>query len=317
MPAVSVIIPNWNGARLLPICLGSLADQTFRDFEVVVADNGSTDGSAELVARDYPWARVIRLPSAVGFARAVNAGIRQTSGELVALLNNDAEAGPEWLAALVETMRAHPEAGSVASKMLDYRRRDRIDSAGHAMTPDALPYGRGQLSRDRGQYDREELVLGACGGAALYRRALLEELGLFDEDFENIYEDVDLDLRSHQKGASCWYAPKAVVYHMGSLTIGRGSHRSIYYSTRNLLLLWTKDLPPTVLLHRFFLLLRANVRAAIFHALRGRAKASLLGQLAAVARIRESLAKRRLVQRGERLSDREFEGRLRLGAAPR
>jgi GT2 family glycosyltransferase len=312
-PALSVVIPNWNGARLLPLCLGSLERQTARNFEAIVVDNGSSDGSPELVAARYPWARLVRLPQAVGFARAVNAGVRKARADLIALLNNDTEVAPGWVSELVEAMRRRPEAGWLASKMLDFRRRDRIDSAGHAMTPDGLPFSRGQLGPDGGEYDREKEVLGACGGAAAYRRSLLERVGLFDEDFESIYEDVDFDLRAQLLGARCWYAPAAVVYHIGSATIGRRSERNIYYSTRNLLLLWVKALPTAILLRRFFLLLRATVRAAVFHALRGRAKASLLGQAAALPRIPRFLRKRRQVQRASKLTTADFEARLRLG----
>ena len=181
-PTVTVVIPNWNGAHLLPDCLGSLRRQTYRDFETIVVDNASTDASRELIRVQFPEVRVLTLSKNVFFAGAVNAGIRASASEFVALLNNDTEAEPGWLAALVQALREQPSAGLAASKMLLYDRRDVLNSSGDSYPTDGTPWKRGVWEIDCCQHDGSRLVLGACGRAALYRRSMLDDIGLFDED---------------------------------------------------------------------------------------------------------------------------------------
>ncbi|MGC8827650.1 MAG: glycosyltransferase family 2 protein, partial [Anaerolineae bacterium] len=149
-PLVSVIIPNWNGAALLPACLDSLRAQTYRRLEIIVVDNASTDDSAALVRERYPEVRLILLPENRGLTGGVNAGIRAAQGEIIALLNNDAEAEPAWVEVLVQALEAHPEAGSAASKMLLYDRRDVLNSAGDTYGLDGIPGNRGVWERDAG-----------------------------------------------------------------------------------------------------------------------------------------------------------------------
>ncbi len=232
-PFVSVIIPNWNGAAHLPTCLESLRRQTWRDFEVIVVDNGSEDGSLELLAREYPEVRVLALGENRGFAGACNAGIRAAQGELIVLLNNDTEADPRWLEEVVAAFGRHPEAGIVASKMLLFDRRDTFHTAGDYYRVDGRPGNRGVWQTDRGQYDREEYVFSACGGSAAYRRSMLDDVGLLDEEFFYSCEDVDLAWRAQPAGWRCVYAPRAVVYHKLSAT-GGGPIAS-FYDGRNFL----------------------------------------------------------------------------------
>lgn len=244
MARVAVVIPNWNGARLLEGCLSSLRRQTFRSFETIVVDGGSEDGSAELVRASFPEARLLELGENRGFAAAANAGIRASSSELVALLNNDTEQDPGWLEALVRAADAHPEAGMFASKLLDFRDRRYLDGAGDAIRLSGLPYRLGHGERDRGQFDRPAYVFGACGAAALYRRRMLDEIGLFDEDFGSYCEDADLSFRAQLAGHRCLYVPEAVVYHVGSAsTGGKRSATATRLGTRNSLLLLAKNLP--------------------------------------------------------------------------
>lgn len=181
LPLLSVIIPNWNGAAHLPTCLEALRRQTYPHREILVVDNGSTDGSLSLLAR-YPEVRVLALGRNRGFAGAVNAGIRAARGEILVLLNNDTEAAPTWLEALAAAFARHPDAGLLASKILLFDRREVFHSAGDYYRVDGIPGNRGVWEPDVGQYDREEEVFSACGAAAAYRRALLEDIGLFDED---------------------------------------------------------------------------------------------------------------------------------------
>ena len=159
------MIPNWNGERLLELCLGSLQKQVFRDFETIVVDNGSADGSVGLIEEEFPEVRTVALDKNLGFAAAANAGIRASRAGLVALLNNDTEQDPGWLDALVRAVDSHPEAGFFASKLVGFHDRRVLDGAGDALRRSGLPYRLGNGEKDRGQYDAPALRLrGLRGG---------------------------------------------------------------------------------------------------------------------------------------------------------
>jgi len=211
-PRVTVIVPTWNRHRLLAGCLDSLRAQTAACV-VQVVDNGSTDSTSSMMAERYTDIRYLRLDRNEGFARAVNVGIENATTEFVALLNNDAEADTGWIAAGLRVFDAHPECGVIASRMLNYWRRDRIDSAGDCYSRTGLPFKRGN-GRPATLFSRLEPVLGASGGAAFYRRTVFEKAGLFDEGYYMYLEDVDMSLRARLAGFDCLYVPDAVVYHM-------------------------------------------------------------------------------------------------------
>jgi len=298
LPRVSIIIPNWNGARHLPTCLESLRRQTFRDFEVIVVDNGSTDGSLDLLARDYPEVRVLALGENWGFAGACNVGIRAARGEFVILLNNDTEADPRWLEEVVAVFERRPEAGIVASKMLLFDQRDTFHTAGDFYRVDGIPGNRGVWEKDEGQYDREEVVFSACGGSAAYRREMLDRIGLLDEDFFYSCEDVDLAWRAQLAGYRCVYAPRAVVYHKLSAT--GGGVTASFYDGRNFIYLLVKDYPSDLWRRHWRAILKAQLRLAweALRAWRGAAaRARLRGMLAGLLGIPRMLRKRRGVQR--------------------
>lgn len=301
-PLVTVVIPNWNGAAHLPTCLESLRRQTFRDFEVIVVDNGSTDESLALLARDYPEVQVLVLGENRGFAGACNAGIRAARGEFILLLNNDTDADPRWLEEGVAAFQRHPEAGLVASKMRLFDRRDVLHTAGDYYRVDGRPGNRGVWETDRGQYDREEYVFSACGGSAAYRRAMLDEVGLLDEDFFYSCEDVDLAWRAQLAGWRCVYAPRAVVYHKLSAT--GGGVTASFYDGRNFIYLLVKDYPGDLWQRYWRAILRAQLRLAweALRAWRGAAaRARLRGMLAGLLGIPRMLRKRRAVQRTRRV----------------
>lgn len=238
MLSAAVIIANWNGARHLRMCLDSLRRQTHPQFEVIVVDNGSTDDSLRLLGEDYPEVRVLALAENLGFTVASNRGAQAAHADVVVMLNNDTEAEPGWLEALCQALADHPEAGAAASKMLLFDRRDTLHSAGDMLGPGFIPQNRGVWEIDRGQYDHQIEVFGACGGAAAYRRTAWEQLGGFDERLFMWLEDVDLAWRAQQAGWKCVFVPEARVYHHLSAT-GGGVIAS-YYVGRN-----------TVLLHRW------------------------------------------------------------------
>jgi GT2 family glycosyltransferase len=264
-PLLSVAVLSYDGRHLLELILPSLARQSFRDFEVVVVDNGSRDDTLAWLREHWPQAQVVSLPENVGVTAALNVCARSGRGELVALLNNDLELDPACLGELVAALREHPEAGWAGAKLRDFEQRDVIDGAGDVFTWAATGGRRGHGERDRGQYDAPRAIFGACGGAALYRRSALQQVGEFDEDFFAFYEDVDWNLRAQLAGLSCRYVPTAVVYHMGSATIGRGlSDFTRYHLWRNTLWIIVKDLPARALLrHAPQLLLGQLVNLAV------------------------------------------------------
>jgi GT2 family glycosyltransferase len=249
-PLVTVAVPSYDGRHLLEVLLLSLGLQRFRDFEVVVVDDASTDGTSLWLQEHWPQVEIISLPNRVGVTAAMNVCVNAGRGDLLALLNNDMELDPNCLGELVRALREHPEASWAGAKMLDYERRDVIDGAGDVYTWAGTGRRRGHGEQDRGQYDEPRAIFGACGGAAMYRRSVLREVGPFDEDFFTFYEDLDWNLRAQLAGFSCRYVPTAVVYHMGSATIGRGlTDFTRYHLWRNALWIIVKDLPAAALLH--------------------------------------------------------------------
>lgn len=246
-PRVAVIIPNFNGEAHLSECLDSLTAQTLTDFETIVVDNGSTDGSRCLVRDRYPWVRMITLGENRGFSAAVNAGIRASNTEYVVLLNNDTRACSHWLEHLVRTMDELPQASLGASKMLRYEAPDVVDAAGDAFSLRdwaGVNIGAGEPAS---RYDRRAWVFGACAGAAIYRRSLFEELGAFDEDFFLTYEDVDVDLRAQLAGHRCIYVPEAVIYHKRGASTDRVATEFSAVALRNRIWVAGKGLPPALL----------------------------------------------------------------------
>jgi len=301
---ISVIIPNWNGTTLLPGCLDSLRTQTHPDYEVILVDNASTDDSVEMTRREYPEVRVLELDRNLGLTGGVNAGIAIARGEIIALLNNDAEATPAWLTELEAALARHPEAGSVASKMLLYDQPKTINSAGDFYQTDGIPGNRGVWQQDDGEFDQEDLVFGGCGGAVAYRRTMLEQIGLFDEDLFMYCEDVDLSWRAQLAGWGCVYAPLAVVHHRLSAT--GGGVLASYYNGRNCIYVIVKNYPGSLLRKHWLSIIRAQLKIAgdALRAFRGNsARARLRGQLAGLCGIPFLLGKRGRTQSLRRVSD--------------
>ncbi len=306
---MTVIIPNWNGLRLLPTCLNALRQQTYRDFETIVVDNGSTDGSREFIAREYAEARVVALDSNRGFAPAVNAGIRAARGDVIVLLNNDTEADPHWLEEIARALNENPRAGMVACKLRLFDQRDHLHSAGDFYRVDGIPGNRGVWEEDRGQYDDARGVFGACGGAAAYRKAMLDEIGGFDEALGSYCEDVDLNWRARLAGYAVAYAPRAMVYHMVSAT-GGGAIASFFVG-RNFIWLLAKNYPATLWRKHWQKILGAQLRItqdALVNFRGAAARARLRGQIAGVLGLPRWLKRRGQVIR--RVSDAEIEAVL-------
>ena len=182
-PTVSIIVLNWNGKQYLETCLSSLIQQTYPDIEIIFVDNGSCDGSVEFVKSKYPGVIILQHDKNLGFAMGVNSGIKASRGKYIATINNDAQADKKWIEGLVGVMGSNTDTGCCASKMLNYYERDKIDSAGIVIYQNGNAYDRGARETNIGQYDSQEEVFGACAGAALYRKEMLDEIGLFDKGY--------------------------------------------------------------------------------------------------------------------------------------
>ncbi len=248
MLRASVIIANWNGAAILGECLDSLQAQTFTDFEVIVVDNGSTDGSLEMLKAYSGFARVVELDRNYGYSCANNRGIEKASGEFIVLLNNDTAADERWLEELVAAADAHPDCGMFSCRILNFDNRDTIDNIGHLFYPDGLNRGWGRLEKDDGRFDEPREALFPSGCAALYRKKALDEVGPLDEDFFAYGDDTDIGLRIRFAGWGCRYVPAAKVYHRYSATAGGYSPLKAYLVERNRIFVALKYLPLSMLL---------------------------------------------------------------------
>ena len=311
-PRVTVVIPNWNGERFLNLCLGSLRDQSWGGFETIIVDNGSTDGSRAFVEEHFPEVNVVGLGENRGIATAFNAGIEASRAEYVVLLNNDTEQDPGWLESLVRAADDHPEAGLFASKLVDFHDRSMLDGAGDAMRLSGLPYRLGHGERDSGRFSRAGYVFGACAAAALYRREMLDEVGLFDEDFVSYCEDGDLSFRAQLAGYRCYYVPGAVVYHMGSAsTGGKRSPTATRLGSRNSFSLLVKNLPLSAVPYIVPFFVAGQLMRLLTAAATGSLRAHLEGLAGAWRQLPLMLEKRTEIQKRRKLSDAEVRGLLR------
>jgi GT2 family glycosyltransferase len=267
-----------------------------------MVDNGSVDGSLDYVKTHYPEVKTIALSENSGFAVANNVALQSVQTKYVALLNPDTIPHAGWLEHLVKALENHPQAGSAASKMLLYDKPNVIDRAGDAYTTagTALLQGRGEPSS---KFKNREWVFGACAGAALYRRCMFDDIGLFDEDFFLLFEDVDLSFRAQLRGFKCLYAPDASVYHHVSSSIGDDSPTSVYYSHRNLEWVYIQNMPAsliakTILPHMIYVL-----AAFVFFVLKGRSVDFIKAKWHALKGLKRALAKRRRIQKNRTVTD--------------
>ena len=243
MNEITVVIPNWNGNDVIRPCLDSLRTQSMKSFETIVIDNGSTDGSRELVETQYPEVRLKAFTDNTGFSRAVNEGIRMSVTPYVILLNNDTVCGKHFVEELYHCIRRHPQAFSCSARMEQMRNPGILDGAGdyYCALGWAFADGKGQPVRSR---RKEHRVFSACAGAAIYRRNLLEELGLFNEQHFAYLEDVDLGYRAQIRGYENWYAPRAAVLHAGSAVSGSAHNAfKVSLSSRNSVYLIGGNMP--------------------------------------------------------------------------
>lgn len=299
MPAVSVIIPTWNARDRLARCLQALDAQTNPAEQTLVVDNGSTDGTGQLVRIQYPWVHLVLLPENRGTAGGWNAGLRVATGAYIALLNNDAYPQPTWLEALVEALETRPDFAFAASRLLLADGSGRIDSVGDGFDPyfGGVMLGHGQL--DGPAFDQPQEVFSATGAACLYRREVIEAVGGLDESLFMYSDDVDLGFRARLRGYRCLYVPDAVAYHERGASAGRNSPAQVRWIYRNGLTVYLKNMPWPLIRSAWPRVLRVWA-GAVRHA--PRRGAALRGVLEALWRLPVTLRKRRHIQRNRVVS---------------
>lgn len=322
-PLISIIVVNWNGLALLDECFESLSRQTWQNKEFILVDNGSTDGSLELLAK---WAqrlgraKTIFLPTNTGFCKANNIAFKQASGEWIALFNSDAVAEPDWLEQLVSHARSEEGIGMLASKIFFQHPSNVIDKAGHLIYWDGQNRGRGTMETDVGQYEKAEEILWPDACAALYHRRLFEDVDGFDETFFAFGDDADLGMRARLLGWKAWYVPTAVVRHRHSASFGAYSPFKVMLVERNRLLLAVKSFPLSLLWRNpFWTLKRLGWNA--YGVFRRKGSASRFVEtngwmqtvvnlawsyFSALKLLPEALRRRRVIQRTRRLSHAEM-----------
>ena len=311
-PAVSIIILNWNGGKYLPRCLEAVKAQTYPDYEVLVVDNGSKDGSADGIEESWEKVRAIRLDQNIGFAAGNNLGARQARGRWLATLNNDAYPAPGWLENLVRAAESAEKTGNgsfafFASRMILADDKARIDGTGDILNASGLAWHRdhnrpaGQAHMERGE------VFSACAAAALYRREDFLNAGGFDERFFSHHEDVDLGFRLRLRGFRCLYVPSAEVAHVGSASFGLESDFTVYQVHRNLVWSYFSNMPGFLFWKYLPAHILANLVFLVFYTLRGQGKSIWRAKWDALLGLPEALRKRRVVQGTKKVEDREID----------
>jgi GT2 family glycosyltransferase len=315
-PKVSIVIPNRDGATTrkglvyLDLVMGTLAKQSFRDFEVIVADNGSTDGSVPYLREKWPDVKVVELGENRGFSAAVNRGVAAGRGQYVALLNTDLELSPDWLELLVAELDRDPGLGFVTGKIMRHDDRGLIEQVGHDFYTCGRFEPRGLDERDEGQYEERAPTAIVTAAAATYRREALERAGGFDEDYFLYCEDGDVCLRMLLRGYSGLYVPRPVAFHVRGGTVGAATELPRFFLVRNALITLLKDMPASVLF-------RSLPKIAVYHwgqlsAARreGYARRVLQAYASFVRMVPATLRKRRTVQRGRVVAPSAFAAQL-------
>lgn len=243
MKKVTVIIPNFNGIRFLKECLDALETQTSDEFETLIVENASSDGSSEYIRKNYPWVHLLENETNLGFAGGVNVGIRACETPYVLLLNNDTKVHPRFVEEMLRAIERSERIFSVSSKMIQYHNHSKLDDVGDFYS--VVGWGfQGGVDHSVRRYKRMRTVFSACAGAAIYRRDVFEEIGYFDELHFAYLEDIDIGYRAKLAGYDNIYAPKAMVYHVGSGTSGsKYNSFKVKLSARNSVYLNYKNMP--------------------------------------------------------------------------
>lgn len=300
---ISIIILNWNGKHHLEECLSSVLKQTYKDYEVIVVDNGSTDGSQEYISSRFPSVSLICNDQNYGFCKGNNIGIKASKGEYIVLLNNDTVVEQDWLQQLYECMISDIDVGFCTSKLLSYSKRNLLDAAGDGYSICGAGYKRGHLE-DAAKYDIDEYVFGACAGAAMYKREMLDKIGLLDEDFFVAYEDSDLSFRAQLAGYKCKYASKAKVYHKVNSTLGTLSDTYVFYGHRNVEYAYFKNMPRKLIRRTILQHIAYNLLGLLYFTSKGKACAFIKAKVDFIRNWGNLMSKRRVIQSAKVVDDR-------------
>jgi GT2 family glycosyltransferase len=305
---VSIIVVNYNGGEIVGACLEALLRRSYEACEVIVVDNNSCDGSPNDIQRimkkdSTDSLKLISLNKNIGFAGGNLEGLRHAKGEYIALLNNDTEPDGRWLEELVMAMDSDPKVGICASKLL-VDSTESIDSAGDGYSTSLKGFKRGE-GGVTSLFDRGEYVFGACAGAALYRRKMIEKIGFFDEDFFLIHEDTDLNFRAQLNGWKVLYVPTAVVYHKVRSSIGPMSDIAIYYTLRNSEFVRIKNIPFGVFIRCLPEFLIGGLTEFVYFAIKHkRLRLYFKAKIDALRMFPRMLKKRTIVMKNKEISNR-------------
>ncbi|MFN8489155.1 MAG: glycosyltransferase family 2 protein [Caldilineaceae bacterium] len=310
-PFLSVIIPTYNGQRFLATVLDALQRQTFQDFEVILADDASSDDTVTFVETHYPAVRLLVNRRNLGFVKTCNLAVVAARAPVIVLLNNDTEPEPTWLAELVKTLCANPQAAIVTSKLLLFDQRNKLHTTGDLMGADGIPRNRGVWEEDRGQYDQQTEVFSGSGGGSAYRKDLWQQLGGFDEAFWMYLEDVDFAFRAQLLGWRTVFAPQARVYHHLSAT--GGGVLASYYVGRNTIWTIVKNMPDRLFWRNLPAIIASQLKVTLdaLRNFRGEAaRARLRGQWAGLLGLPAQLQKRQVIQARRQVADEQLAKRL-------
>jgi GT2 family glycosyltransferase len=292
--------------HFLEICLNALRRQTFRDFETILVDNGSEDGSAEYVQANFPEVNQVALNDNRGFCGGNIAGYEQAWGQVIVLLNNDTEADEHWLEEIHKASRDFPRAGSFASKMLIFDDRKRIDNCGFDVTKAGTAVDLGRDEQDGVAWAEPRKVFGACGGAAAYRRSMLEDIGFLDPEFFLTFEDLDLSFRGQLQGYECVFIPRAIVYHRLGATRKKNPGHDVFFSQRNIELAYLKNMPLGIILGSLPHRLVYELGGAAYFTKLGVGTAFFKAKMDAIRRLPSMLRKRKELQRRRILTNEQL-----------
>ena len=308
MALISIIIPTWNSGSTLPKTLKKLVHQTFRNFEVIIIDNGSATFNQKQIEQDWQSLilKVIPLKKNMGFSYASNISAQNAKGEWLAFLNADAFPAPDWLESFMAAQKEYPHAGAFGSLILQDAHPNLVDSAGDVYNMSGIAW------KGYGGYPVTEVpsnprrVFAPCAAAAFYRRDVFLKIGGFDEGFFSYFEDVDLGFRLNLYGYQCIFLPDARVRHVGSTSTGKDSDFALYHYHRNFIWSYIKNMPGALFWLYLPFHILANLIFFLKYLMKGRGKVVLKSRIDAFKGLRNMLIKRRQIQRARRASVREI-----------